>query len=155
MKRDVIRSSIFGCLNESRIWRIEWILILTLFLSFFPFFGRFLISALILFSSSSSFSVPDLDKWLNCIQVFNKEGVYVRQIGVKGTSPGHFRSPEGIAVDFKGNIYVCDTCNDRVQVCIWISFHALAAIPFQLMYFALHFREGGRRACLSDQQRKK
>ncbi|EFX90037.1 hypothetical protein DAPPUDRAFT_300091 [Daphnia pulex] len=56
------------------------------------------------------------DKWLNCIQVFNKEGVYVRQIGVKGTSPGHFRSPEGIAVDFKGNIYVCDTCNDRVQV---------------------------------------
>nr|CAH0107848.1 unnamed protein product [Daphnia galeata] len=56
------------------------------------------------------------DKWLNCIQVFNKEGVYERQIGVKGTSPGHFRSPEGIAVDIKGNIYVCDTCNDRVQV---------------------------------------
>lgn len=56
------------------------------------------------------------DKWLNCIQVFNKEGGYERQIGVKGTSPGHFRSPEGIAVDPKGLIYVCDTCNDRVQV---------------------------------------
>ena len=56
------------------------------------------------------------DKWLNCIQVFNKDGNYVRQIGMKGTSPGHFRSPEGIAVDAKGYIYVCDTCNDRVQV---------------------------------------
>ncbi|XP_032781467.1 RING finger protein nhl-1-like [Daphnia magna] len=56
------------------------------------------------------------DKWLNCIQVFNKEGAYERQIGAEGSSAGHFRSPEGIAVDRNGNIYVCDTCNDRVQV---------------------------------------
>lgn len=57
-----------------------------------------------------------VDKWLHCIQVFGKEGNYLRQIGAKGTSAGHFRSPEGIAVDAEGLIYVCDTCNDRVQV---------------------------------------
>ena len=69
------------------------------------------------------------DKWLNCLQVFNKEGAYVRQIGSKGTSPGHFRSPEGIAVDIKGYIYVCDTCNDRVQVLL------LPSSLFFLLFF--------------------
>ena len=73
---------------------------------------------------------PIVDKWLNCIQVFNKEGVYERQIGVKGTSPGHFRSPEGIAVDSKGYIYVCDTCNDRVQVS---QYKSLSEIVFSLL----------------------
>ena len=62
------------------------------------------------------FSVSVADKWLNCIQVFSPDGNYLRQMGAKGTSPGHFRSPEGIAVDARGFIYVADTCNDRVQV---------------------------------------
>lgn len=104
MKHDVIHSSIFGCLNESRIFVLLFILLVLLF---------FLLYFVLIY-----FLIYPIDKWLNCIQVFNKEGVYERQIGVKGTSPGHFRSPEGIAVDIKGNIYVCDTCNDRVQVSI-------------------------------------
>ncbi len=53
---------------------------------------------------------------MNCIHVFDKEGRYLRQMGVKGTSPGQFQAPEGLAVDARGFIYVADTCNDRVQV---------------------------------------
>src|SRR5690606_9155647 len=37
-------------------------------------------------------------------------------IGAQGTSPGKFQSPEGIALDTSGNIYVTDTGNDRIQV---------------------------------------
>lgn len=68
---------------------------------------------LIFFSSSSS----SLDKWLNCVQVFDQDGHHVRQIGTKGTGPGHFRSPQGIACDpTTGLLYVADSCNDRIQV---------------------------------------
>ncbi|XP_076360885.1 uncharacterized protein LOC143252517 [Tachypleus tridentatus] len=56
------------------------------------------------------------DKWKHCIHVFNKDGRFQKQIGMKGRSPGHFRSPESISVDHNGKIYVCDTCNDRIQV---------------------------------------
>ena len=73
------------------------------------------------------------DKWLNCVQVFSKEGAYIRQIGSKGTSPGHFRSPEGIAVDIKGYIYVCDTCNDRVQVLFFYFISPLTLDQFNLL----------------------
>lgn len=57
------------------------------------------------------------DKWKNCLNVYDEEGTFLRQIGLKGRSPGHFRSPEGVATDKNGRIYVCDTGNDRVQVC--------------------------------------
>ncbi|XP_013774464.1 E3 ubiquitin-protein ligase TRIM71-like [Limulus polyphemus] len=56
------------------------------------------------------------DKWKHCIHVFRKDGKFQKQIGIKGRSSGHFRSPESIAVDQYGTIYVCDTCNDRIQV---------------------------------------
>lgn len=56
------------------------------------------------------------DKWKHCIHVFDKEGNFLRQIGIKGRSGGHFRSPESICVDSNGRIYVCDTCNHRIQV---------------------------------------
>ncbi|XP_064455868.1 RING finger protein nhl-1-like isoform X2 [Ornithodoros turicata] len=56
------------------------------------------------------------DKWKHCIHVFDKEGNFLRQIGMKGRSAGHFRSPESICVDSNGRIYVCDTCNHRIQV---------------------------------------
>lgn len=56
------------------------------------------------------------DKWKHCIHVFDKNGVFQRQIGMKGRSAGHFRSPESICVDKAGRIYVCDTCNHRIQV---------------------------------------
>lgn len=56
------------------------------------------------------------DKWKHCIHVFKKDGKFQKQIGMKGRSSGHFRSPESITVDQYGRIYVCDTCNDRIQV---------------------------------------
>lgn len=56
------------------------------------------------------------DKWKHCIHVFDKDGNFQRQIGMKGRSAGHFRSPESICVDSNGRIYVCDTCNHRIQV---------------------------------------
>lgn len=56
------------------------------------------------------------DKWKHCIHVFGKDGKFQKQLGNKGRSPGHFRSPESISVDRNGRIYVCDTCNNRIQV---------------------------------------
>ena len=56
------------------------------------------------------------DKWKHCIHVLSKEGKYLRQLGFKGNTGGHFNSPEGIAVDGQGRVYVCDTGNARVQV---------------------------------------
>ena len=44
-----------------------------------------------------------------------------RKIGTTGhnhelTSPGDFAKPSGVAVDQDGNLYVCDTLNDRIEV---------------------------------------
>lgn len=36
--------------------------------------------------------------------------------GVKGSKPGQFKSPAGIAVDERGRVYVADTGNHRIQV---------------------------------------
>jgi DNA-binding beta-propeller fold protein YncE len=44
-----------------------------------------------------------------------------RKMGTTGknhalTTPGDFAKPTGLAVDAEGNLYVCDTLNDRIQV---------------------------------------
>jgi DNA-binding beta-propeller fold protein YncE len=44
-----------------------------------------------------------------------------RKMGTTGknhelTSPGDFARPTGLAVDQEGNLYVCDTLNDRIEV---------------------------------------
>jgi DNA-binding beta-propeller fold protein YncE len=44
-----------------------------------------------------------------------------RAIGTTGhkhelTSPGDFARPTGVAVDQEGNLYVCDTLNDRIEI---------------------------------------
>jgi len=44
-----------------------------------------------------------------------------RKMGTTGknhelTTPGDFAKPTGIAVDAEGNLYVCDTLNDRIEV---------------------------------------
>lgn len=40
---------------------------------------------------------------------------YITQWGTKGTDDGQFNEPAGVAVDSKGNVYVADSCNSRIQ----------------------------------------
>jgi DNA-binding beta-propeller fold protein YncE len=47
---------------------------------------------------------------------FNKNGVFIRSWGAKGTEQGNFGSASGIAVDARGNVYVADRGNKRIQV---------------------------------------
>jgi sugar lactone lactonase YvrE len=51
----------------------------------------------------------------------DKDGNWVKRIGKgnmseRGTGPGEFNNPHGIAADAKGNIYVADRGNARIQV---------------------------------------
>jgi sugar lactone lactonase YvrE len=41
---------------------------------------------------------------------------FVKAIGRRGSQPGEFFDPAGLALDADGNLYVCDTGNARVQV---------------------------------------
>jgi hypothetical protein len=58
------------------------------------------------------------------IQKLSPDGKFLQQWGnmgqfgnkpQKGTEPGQFNSPGGVAIDVKGNVYVADTGNDRIQ----------------------------------------
>ena len=48
------------------------------------------------------------------IQKFSNTGSFIRKWGSFGTGDGQFDSPEGIAVDKSGNVFVSDG-NDRIQ----------------------------------------
>ena len=51
------------------------------------------------------------------IQVFSRDGTYLRSFGRKGDEQGEFNAPVGIAFDRKnGNILVADSNNHRVQL---------------------------------------
>ena len=47
---------------------------------------------------------------------FTKDGDFVKSIGTRGNAPGQFNTPHTIANDAKGNIYVGDRGNQRIQV---------------------------------------
>ena len=47
---------------------------------------------------------------------FDKNGSWVKAWGKRGTAPGEFNLVHGIATDAKGNVYVSDQRNNRVQV---------------------------------------
>jgi hypothetical protein len=47
---------------------------------------------------------------------FSKDGDLVKSVGVRGTGPLEFNTPHTIASDSKGNIYVGDRGNNRIQV---------------------------------------
>ena len=46
----------------------------------------------------------------------DKNGNWVKAWGKRGTGPGEFNEPHGIATDEKGRVYVADRANNRVQV---------------------------------------
>jgi DNA-binding beta-propeller fold protein YncE len=49
------------------------------------------------------------------IQKFTDGGVFLGKWGTSGTADGQFDSPEQIAFDPSGNIYVADDGNARIQ----------------------------------------
>jgi len=50
------------------------------------------------------------------IAKFDKNGVFIKSWGTRGTAPGQFNVPHSIIVDAKENIYVADRGNKRIQV---------------------------------------
>ena len=46
----------------------------------------------------------------------DKDGNWVKSWGNRGTNPGEFNTPHNIAADAKGNVYVADRGNRRIQV---------------------------------------
>ena len=57
-----------------------------------------------------------LDSGNHRIQVFDKNGRFIRSIGRFGQGPGEFNRPEALALDLEDNIYVADTRNGRIQI---------------------------------------
>ncbi len=51
----------------------------------------------------------------NRIEIFDPNGVFITKFGSKGNKDGQFNNPRGIAVDCKGNLYVVDAGNYRIQ----------------------------------------
>jgi DNA-binding beta-propeller fold protein YncE len=47
---------------------------------------------------------------------FDKNGVFIKTWGGRGSAPGQFNTPHSIVVDAKDNIYVADRGNNRIQV---------------------------------------
>ena len=47
---------------------------------------------------------------------YDKNGVFLKMTGHRGTGPGEFNTPHGLAVDAKGNVYIADRGNNRIQV---------------------------------------
>jgi DNA-binding beta-propeller fold protein YncE len=50
------------------------------------------------------------------IVVFDRSGKYLREFGKKGSGPGEFDQPHGLAFDSKGRLFVADRSNNRIQI---------------------------------------
>ena len=47
---------------------------------------------------------------------FTKDGKYVKEWGKKGSGPGEFDAPHGLAMDSAGRLFVTDRSNSRIQL---------------------------------------
>lgn len=47
---------------------------------------------------------------------FDKNGKFIKTWGKKGTAPGDFDTPHGLAMDSKGRLFVADRNNNRIQI---------------------------------------
>jgi len=52
----------------------------------------------------------------NRVAKFNKDGNFLKQWGATGSQPGEFRGLKALAVDARGNVYVADIGNRRIQI---------------------------------------
>ena len=64
----------------------------------------------------SSGKVFIVDTGNNRIQVLNDDLAYSHMFGRKGSGDGQFNQPLGVACDTRGNVYVTDCMNHRVQI---------------------------------------
>jgi tripartite motif-containing protein 71 len=62
-------------------------------------------------ASSGNVYVADTER----IHMFSSNGTFLAAFGQYGDDNGRFSSPEGIALDQEGNVYVADTENNRIQ----------------------------------------
>ena len=46
----------------------------------------------------------------------NKDGKFIKAWGKKGSGPGEFDTPHGLAMDSAGRLFVADRSNNRVQI---------------------------------------
>ena len=67
----------------------------------------------IAFGRDGMWAVADCGK--NCIYIYNCGDQLVKQLGTKGSNPGQFWNPMGVAFDNDGCLYVVDSKNYRVQ----------------------------------------
>jgi DNA-binding beta-propeller fold protein YncE len=56
------------------------------------------------------------DTWNSRVQVFDKQGQFVREFGQHGITPGSFVRPKGLALDVDGHVYVADSEFNNFQV---------------------------------------
>ncbi|XP_015762187.1 PREDICTED: E3 ubiquitin-protein ligase TRIM71-like [Acropora digitifera] len=54
--------------------------------------------------------------WDHCIKVFDKTGVYIKDIGCGGSNDGQFNYPVGLVIDKYNQLIVCDVNNQRLQL---------------------------------------
>ena len=50
------------------------------------------------------------------VQIFNRNGNFIRSFGHQGSKQGEFNYPCGIAFDKNGHIFVAENYNHRIQV---------------------------------------
>jgi sugar lactone lactonase YvrE len=47
---------------------------------------------------------------------FSKDGTFIKAWGRRGSAPGEFDTPHGVALDSKGRLFVADRNNNRIQI---------------------------------------
>ncbi|XP_068726648.1 E3 ubiquitin-protein ligase TRIM71-like [Montipora capricornis] len=52
----------------------------------------------------------------DCVKVFDKTGLYLHDIGCKGSNDGQFDYPLGLVIDKYNRLIVCDALNRRLQL---------------------------------------